>query len=441
MPAPVRAETTTHPRSFASSPLTSIGSAVSALLMTTISGTSAAPISASTWRTADICACGSAPLPSTTCRTRSAWATSSSVERNASTSWCGRRRTKPTVSVRVNQRPEGVRARRTEGSRVANSESSTRTPAPVSRLSRLDFPALVYPAMATAGTSRRRRCSRWTSRPTDIAAIWRRSLAVRARIRRRSVSILVSPGPRVPMPPPPAARLPGQRLAPAAQPRQQVLELRQFHLRLALLAAGVLREDVQDEGGAVDDLHLHHALQPSQLAGGELVVADDRVGAGRHHQGRQLGGLARTDVGRRVGPPAPLHQAIQHDRPGRLGEPGQLAQRVLRRGQRPLGPYADEHHALQPQRAVLDFGDVGEFGRQARDPAQGVPVGQIELAYLVLGGKSHRFLGSVSCRVQLLHAVMPGYFVHFNNSRGSRVVPGLDPAAVPGVLTQLMAGS
>src|SRR6185437_298418 len=58
----------------------------------------------------------------------------------------------------------------------------------------------------------------------------------------------------------PAARLPGERLAPAAQPRQQVLQLRQLHLRLALLAAGMLREDVQDEGGAVDDLHLDHAL-------------------------------------------------------------------------------------------------------------------------------------------------------------------------------------
>ena len=37
----------------------------------------------------------------------------------------------------------GVRARRTAGSSVANSASSTSTPAPVSRLSRLDLPALV----------------------------------------------------------------------------------------------------------------------------------------------------------------------------------------------------------------------------------------------------------------------------------------------------------
>src|SRR5690606_23660921 len=52
------------------------------------------------------------------------------------------------------------------------------------------------------------------------------------------------------------ASLPGQRLAPTAQARQQVLQLRQFDLRLALPRAGVLREDVQDERGPVDDLDL-----------------------------------------------------------------------------------------------------------------------------------------------------------------------------------------
>ena len=47
----------------------------------------------------------------------------------------------------------------------------------------------------------------------------RRSFAVRARIRRRSVSILVSPGPRVPMPPPPATRPPACRDSDSPQPR------------------------------------------------------------------------------------------------------------------------------------------------------------------------------------------------------------------------------
>jgi hypothetical protein len=52
-------------------------------------------------------------------------------------------RTKPTVSARVNSRPLGVCALRTVGSSVANSAFSTRTPAPVRRLSSELLPALV----------------------------------------------------------------------------------------------------------------------------------------------------------------------------------------------------------------------------------------------------------------------------------------------------------
>ena len=94
-------------------------------------------------RTAAICDSGSACDPSTTCKIRSAADTSSRVERNASTSWCGRCRTKPTVSVSVNSRPSDAVARRTVGSRVANNAFSTSTPAPVSRLSSEDLPAFV----------------------------------------------------------------------------------------------------------------------------------------------------------------------------------------------------------------------------------------------------------------------------------------------------------
>src|SRR2546430_865258 len=218
-PALVFAEMLRLPGSLARRPCSTTGSAESILLTTTSSGTCPAPISASTPRTAAICASGSASDPSTACRMRSASAVSSSVDRNASISWCGRCRTKPTVSVRVNARPEGVSARRTAGSRVANSASSTRTPAPVSTLSRLDLPALVYPAMTTDGTARRRRWPRCTLRPVDMPVMSFCSREIRARSRRRSVSILVSPGPRVPMPPPPATRPPACRDSDSPQPR------------------------------------------------------------------------------------------------------------------------------------------------------------------------------------------------------------------------------
>src|SRR5699024_8138652 len=54
-----------------------------------------------------------------------------------------------------------------------------------------------------------------------IWAIWRRSLAIRVRIRRRSSSILVSPGPREPIPAPPATRPPACRDIESPQPRSR----------------------------------------------------------------------------------------------------------------------------------------------------------------------------------------------------------------------------
>lgn len=63
----------------------------------------------------------------------------------------------------------------------------------------------------------------------------------------------------------PAAGLAGQGLAPAAQSREHVLQLGELHLGLALLGLRVLREDVQDQTGAVDDLDLDHVLERAPL--------------------------------------------------------------------------------------------------------------------------------------------------------------------------------
>src|SRR5690606_42149381 len=80
---------------------------------------------------------------STRCTRRSASTTTSSVDLNASTSWWGSFVTKPTVSVTRTVSPPGSWSRRVVASRVAKSRSSTSTPASVSRLSRVDLPALV----------------------------------------------------------------------------------------------------------------------------------------------------------------------------------------------------------------------------------------------------------------------------------------------------------
>ena len=128
-----------------------------------------------------------------------------------------------------------------------------------------------------------------------------------------------------------AAHLPGQRLAPAAQPRQHVLHLRQRDLRLALPGLGVLGEDVEDQRGPVDDLDLDDVLQAGAAGRGSAHRRRSRCRRrSPTTMSRSSRGLARADVGRRVGLVAPLDHAVEHHRAGGLGERGQLAQGVLR---------------------------------------------------------------------------------------------------------------
>ena len=156
----------------------------------------------------------------------------------------------------------------------------------------------------------------------------------------------------------PATTLPGQRRTPAAEPGNQVVQLGELDLRLALLGPGVLGEDVQDQRGPVDDLDPQPLLQVAQLAGGQLAVTDDGVRAGGLDDLDQLLDLAGADVGRAVRVAAALHQRVEHDRPGRLGEPGQLGHRRLGVGGGAAGPDADQDDLLELQLAVFDLGDV-----------------------------------------------------------------------------------
>jgi hypothetical protein len=131
----------------------------------------------------------------------------------------------------------------------------------------------------------------------------------------------------------------------------------------------VLREDVQDQRGPVDDLDLDLGLQLAQLGRRELTVADDRVRAGRLDHLGQLQDLAGADVGGRVRPVTPLHEPFEDLGAGGLGEPGQLGQGRLGLRGAALGPHTDEDDLLEPQLPVLDLGDVRQFGGQPGDAA------------------------------------------------------------------------
>ena len=138
----------------------------------------------------------------------------------------------------------------------------------------------------------------------------RSSLWMRRWMRRRSISSCVSPGPRrVPMPPACCDR----RGALAPQPGQAVAEQGQLDLGLALLAAGVLGEDVEDHRGAVDGGAPEQLLQVALLRRRELVVEHDRVAVASRGRPRaaprpcpcrcRSAGRARRGAGRR-GPPS-----------------------------------------------------------------------------------------------------------------------------------------
>ena len=143
---------------------------------------------------------------STTCSTIVDSWTSSSVALNAATTAVGSFCMKPTVSVSSTSRPAGVWMRRVTGSSVENSRFSAITPALVSRLSSELLPAFVYPTSDMTGTSISMRRALYRARCRRTSSRSRLSFCMRVRTSRRSVSICVSPGPRVPMPPPRRSR-------------------------------------------------------------------------------------------------------------------------------------------------------------------------------------------------------------------------------------------
>ena len=139
---------------------------------------------------------------SRTCTITSAAVTSSRVARKAAMSCVGRSEMKPTVSDMIALSTPGKWMARMVGSSVAKSRSSAITVAPVKRLNSVDFPAFVYPTSATTGHGARCRRSRCNPRVRRTCSSSRRKRAMRLRMRRRSASIWVSPGPpRKPKPP------------------------------------------------------------------------------------------------------------------------------------------------------------------------------------------------------------------------------------------------
>src|SRR4030095_3361384 len=84
------------------------------------------------------------------------------------------------------------------------------------------------------------------------------------------------------------------------QSRQEIRELRQLDLQLALGRARALGEDVEDQRRPVDDLDAERLGGVALLARRELIVGDEQVGGRRAGGGADLLDLAAPEVeGRR----------------------------------------------------------------------------------------------------------------------------------------------
>ena len=133
-----------------------------------------------------------------------------------------------------------------------------------------------------------------------------------------------------------AAALPLEVGPELGEPRQAVHVQGQLHLQLPLARARVLREDVEDERRAVDDLDAR-ALAPeldlevALLPGAQLVVQHHRAAFELAHGPLHLGHLAGPDEGARV---ALLHALVgaAHDlEPRRARQFAELQERLLQR--------------------------------------------------------------------------------------------------------------
>ena len=220
----------------------------SALLTTSSSGSASAPISASTARTASIWPSRSGAEPSTTWTIRSDSSTTSRVERNASTTWWGSLRTKPTVSVSSTVSPPGQvepAGPRVEGGEqpVLDEDVGLAQPVEQRRLAGVGVADQGHRALATALAPP----PLDPAGPVELAQVGlepahplHQSPAVDLEL-----GLAGAPGAD-------ATGLLAERVAPAPQPGQPVAQQGQLHLGPALGGAGVLGEDVEDHRGAVD---------------------------------------------------------------------------------------------------------------------------------------------------------------------------------------------
>ena len=102
----------------------------------------------------------------------------------------------------------------------------------------------------------------------------------------------------------------------------------EFDLELAFPGAGALREDLEDEGGPIQDLAPERLLQVPGLRAGEFVVEDHGVDAEFLAARGEFRGLAGSDAAGRMGRVELLGAIAEDDGTDGRGELAEFVERI-----------------------------------------------------------------------------------------------------------------
>ncbi len=135
-------------------------------------------------------------------------------------------------------------------------------------------------------------------------------------MRRRSVSNFVSPGPRVPIPPPSRDR----SRPDADQIRLPIPQLRQLDLQLAFPRTGMARKDVEDQHRAVDDRDGDEPFQIASLARPHRIQHEQQLRSGCGDAIRNVMRLTASNDKSWIEPSATLDDFFYDGGAGRLDQ-------------------------------------------------------------------------------------------------------------------------
>jgi hypothetical protein len=109
---------------------------------------------------------------------------------------------------------------------------------------------------------------------------------------------------------------------------QQVMQTRRFDLQAALMGAGMLGKDLEDDLGPIEDARLDVQLQVALLSRAQVFVADDEVERTFQLHVAQRLDLAHSNEVRRIDLGPALHVGAHDLRTRGAGQVGQLGHLV-----------------------------------------------------------------------------------------------------------------